>query len=147
MNLWITPTRKRMRREEFHLPALFFLGANFFLALLHGYREWDGAELKIDLKRVGVTRVQVGGDEVKLPVVTNKVEGNVGNIRSADFVHVVHRAPHAGQHGYRTATPAGKDRVRVGDGVAVGVAHGELNWNRAATLPFVDAATVRIDWR
>jgi len=72
----------------FTLPALFSSGGELFLALLHGYRELDGAELKIDLKRVGGTRVQVGGDEVKLPVVTNKVEGNVGNIRSADFVFV-----------------------------------------------------------
>ena len=59
-----------------------------FLALFHGYRELEGAELEIDLERVGVTRLQVGGDQVKLPVVTNKVEGNVGNIRSADFVFV-----------------------------------------------------------
>ena len=116
-------------------------------ALLHGYRELDVAVLEIDLERVGVTRGQVGGDQVKLPVVTNKVEGDVGNVRSGHCVHVVHRAPHAGQRGYRTATPVGKDHVRVEDGVAVGVAHGELNWNRAATLRFVDAATVRIDRR
>ncbi len=118
-----------------------------FPALLHGDRELDVAVLKIDLERVGVTRGQVGGDHVKLPVVTNIVEGDVGNIRSGHRVHVVHRAPHAGQCGNRTATPVGKDRARVGDEVAVGVAHVELNWNRAATLRFVDAATVRIDRR
>jgi hypothetical protein len=39
----------------------------------------DGAELEIDLERVAVTRVQAAGDEVKLPVVTNMVDGNVGN--------------------------------------------------------------------
>ena len=129
------------------LPALFSCGGESSLGLLHGYRELDVAVLEIDLERVGITRVQVGGDQVKLPVVTNLVEGNVGNIRSTHFVHIVHRAPHAGQRGYRTATPVEKDRVRVGDGIAIGVAHGELNWNRAATLRFVDAATVRIDRR
>src|SRR6266849_6939485 len=131
----------------FTLPALFSSGGELFLALLHGYRELDGAELEIDLERVGVTRVQVGGDQVKLPVVTNIVEGNVRNIRIAHFVHVVHRAPHAGQRGYRTAAPVEKDRVRVEDGVAAGVAHGELHRDGAAALAFVDAATVRIDRR
>ena len=118
-----------------------------FLALLHGYRELDVAVLKIDLERVGVTRVQVGGDEVKLPVVTNKVEGDVGNIRSGHFVNVVHRAPHAGQRGYRTATSVGKDRVRVEDGVAVGVAHGELHRDGAAALTLEHTAAVIVDWR
>jgi len=118
-----------------------------FLALLHGYRELDDTELKIDLERVGVTRVQVGGDEVKLPVVTNIVEGNIGNIRSAHFVHAVHRPPHAGQRGYRTATPVEKDRVRVGDVVAVGVAHRELHRDGAAALALEHAAAVVVDWR
>lgn len=107
----------------------------------------DGAELEIDLERVGVTRVQVGGDEVKLPVVTNKVEGNVGNIRSAVCDHVVHRAPHAGQLGYRTATSVEKDRVRVGDGVAVGVAHRELHRDGPVAIALEHAATVGADWR
>src|SRR2546421_3678347 len=144
MNLWITrPERERAVRN--YPPGAYFSGGELSRALLHGDGELDVAVLEIDLERVGVTRLQVGGDEIKLPVVTNKVEGNVGNIVNAGFVHVVHRALHAGQHGYRTATSVEKDRVRVQDGVAVGVAHGELNWNRAATLPFVDAATVRID--
>jgi len=118
-----------------------------FLALLHGYRELDGAELKIDLERVGVTRVQVAGDEVKLPVVTNKVEGNVGNIRSAVCVHVVHRATHASQRGYRTAAPVEKDRVRVGDGVAVGVAHRELHRDGPVAIALEHTAAVGVDWR
>ena len=62
----------------FTLPALLSSGGELFLALLYGYRELDVAELKIDLERVDVTGVQVGGDEVKLPVVTNIVEGDVG---------------------------------------------------------------------
>ena len=117
-----------------------------FLALLYGYRELDGAELKIDLERVGETRVQVLGDEVKLPVVTNKVEGNVGNIRSAVCVHVVHRAPRAGQHGYRTATSVEKGRVRIGDGVAVGVAHRELHWDGPVVVALEHTAAVGVDW-
>ena len=131
-----------------NLPALFSSsGGNCFLALLHRYRELDSAELKIDLERVGVTRVQVGSDEIKLPVVTNIVEGNVGNIRSGGLVHVVHRAPHAGQHGYRTTTPVGKNRVRIGDGVAVGVAHRELHWDGPAVIGPEHTATVIVDWR
>ena len=118
-----------------------------FLALLHGYCELDGAELKIDLERVGVTRVQVGGDEVKLPVVTNIVEGNVGNIVSLHCVHVVHRAAHAGQRGYRTATPVEKDRVRVGDGVAVRIAHLELNGDGSLALLQEHTAAIVGDWR
>src|SRR5437899_12486742 len=96
-----TKSSKPCQRRRFFPGAVLFWGLIVSRVLLHGYRELDGAELKIDLERVRVTRLQGGGDEVKLPVVTNKVEGNVGNIRSAVCVHVVHRAPHAAEHGYR----------------------------------------------
>jgi len=125
----------------------FVLGLIVSGVLLHGYRELDGAELKIDLERVRVTRVQGGGDQVKLPVVTNKVEGNVGNIRSAVCVHVVHRAPHAGEHGYRSAAPVEKDRVRVGDGGAVCVAHPELHRDGPVAIALEHTAAVGVDWR
>lgn len=128
-------------------PALFFFWGELFLALLHGYRELDSAELKIDLERVGVTRVQVGGDEIKLPVATNIVKGNVGNIVSSALVYVIHRAPHASQHGYRTATPVGKNGVRVGDRVAVGVAHRELHRDSPAVVGPEHTAAVVVDWR
>jgi len=132
---------------RFALPALFSSGGESFLALPHGYRELDVAGLKTDLERVGVTRVEVGGDEVKLPVVTNPVEGTVGNIVSASLVHVVHRAPHAGQHGYRTATPVEKDRVRVGYGVTIGVAHRELHRDGPVAVALEHTAAVGVDWR
>jgi hypothetical protein len=54
-----------------------------FPALLHGDRELDATNLKRNLERVGVTRVQVGSDQVKLPVITSLMKGNVGNIRNA----------------------------------------------------------------
>ena len=57
------------------ITALFFFWGEEFLALLHGDRELDSAELESDLERVGVTRVQVCGDQVKLPVVPNIMEG------------------------------------------------------------------------
>ena len=107
----------------------------------------DSAELKIDLESIGVTGVQIGGDEVKLPVVTNVVEGNVGNVVSVHCVHVVHGAPHASQHGDRTATAVEKDRVRVGDGVAVGIAGFELHRNGSLALLQEYTAAVIADWR
>ena len=107
----------------------------------------NGALPKIDLERVGVTRVQVGCDQIKLPVATNLVEGDVRNVRSAHRVHIVHRAPHASQRGYRTATSVDKNRVRIGDEVAVGVAHRELHRDSAAALALIHTAAVRVDWR
>ena len=107
----------------------------------------DAAVLKSDLERVGVTRLQIGGGHVPLPVATGIGERTAGNIRGIQFVHAVNRAPHATQHGYRTATSGRKDRIRIGDGVAGGVANLELYWDGAATLALVNAATVGIDWR
>src|SRR6266404_5614403 len=65
---------RRTRREHLCSRRCFLLEVNLFLSLLHGYCELDGAELKIDLERVGIARIQIAGDEIKLPVVTNIVE-------------------------------------------------------------------------
>ena len=107
----------------------------------------DATDPKRDLERVGVTRIEIGSDQVKLPVITNLVEGNVGNICNARFVHVVNRAPHAGQRGDGTTTSVEKDRVRVGDEVSAGVAHLELYRNGATTLALEHAAAVVVDRR
>src|SRR4029450_12479027 len=130
-----------------YAPGAVFSRAASFLGLLHSHRELDVAVLKIDLEPIGVTRVQVGGDEVKLPVVSTIVEGNVGNIVSAAYIRAVRGASHAGQHGYRTAPPVLKDRVWVGDGVAVGVAHRELHRNGPAVIGPEHTAAVGINRR
>ena len=130
-----------------HLSARRFSGGKSSPALFHGDCELDATDLKRDLERVGVTRIEIGSDQVKLPVITNLVEGNVGNIRNARFVHVVNRAPHAGQHGYRTTTSVEEYRVRIGDEVAVGVAHRELYRNGAPALALEHAAAVVVDRR
>src|SRR5882724_2055125 len=135
---------KKKSAGRIYLPALFL---ELSPALLHCDRELDVAVLKGDLERVGVTRVQIGGGHVPLPVATGIGERTAGNIVGIHFVHAVNRAPHAAQHGYRTATSGRKDRIRVGDGVAGGVAHHELYWDGAASFALVNAATVGVDWR
>ena len=53
---------------EFTPPALFSLRLELSLVLLHCDSELDAAVLKSDHERVGVTRLQIGGGHVPLPV-------------------------------------------------------------------------------
>src|SRR6266480_2551968 len=114
------------------------------MALLYGDHKGYGAIFQIDTECVGVTRLKVAGGHVEHPHATGVAEGSVWNIVILAFVRVRNLAPHRAKH-RQLAAGARKDHIRVGDGVAVGVAHRELHWNGAAGTGEY-AAAVAIDW-
>ena len=114
------------------------------LALLHTELEGDeAAVLQRDAEHVGIGLLQVGGRQVEDPLAIAKAENTVRIIGDDLFVYVVSRAPHRVYHRYR-AVAARKHRSRIGDGLAIGTAHGELHRNCAALLEH--AGSIAVDW-
>src|SRR6266478_9807083 len=116
--------------------AVFSIRWELSLALLGAGRKLDvAAVLQVDAERVGRILRQVAGGHVEDPDATAPAEGTVRDIGVSSFVHVVHRAPHRVNQGYRTVARR-KHRTRVGtNGVTVDVAHRELHRNGAADFP------------
>ena len=93
-----------------------------------------------------MTRLEIVGRHVELPMVPGSAEGSIRNIRTVDFVYRLNLAAHIAQHG-QLAVSASKYRIRVGDGVAIRVADGELHRDGTSALPLIDAGAVTVDWR
>ena len=118
-----------------------------FPALFRTDRKLDVAISQDDMERVSVARLQIGGVHVELPMATALGETSTRDIGSSMFVHVINRAPPNACQCYPAATAAGKDHIRVGDSVAIGVSHLELHRDRAAGLALVNARAICIDRR
>src|SRR6266496_3221282 len=131
--------------EDCCLPAPILWGESS-PALLRTGRKLDvAAVLQVDSERVGRVLRQVTGGHVEDPDAIAPAEGTVRDIGVSSFVHVVNRAPHRVNQGYRTVAGR-KHCARIGaDRVAVRVADGELHRNGAAEPPH--AAAVTVDWR
>src|SRR5438309_1135630 len=119
------------------------------MALFHTDLKGDAGGIigEVDSERVGGSRCQVRGRHVEYPLATAISEASVRNGVDSNFVDGVNRTAHRAQHGYRGAAVGPKDRCRVGDGIAEGIAHLELHRNRAATLPLIHAGAVAVNGR
>src|SRR5439155_20007012 len=83
---------KRKGAGRISPPGADSLGAELSAALPQGDRKADKRAIcQVDMQRIGVACVQVGGGHVKVPHPTSIGKGSVRDIIVDGFVHVVHR--------------------------------------------------------
>ena len=103
---------------------------------------------QVNAERIGIARGQIACIHVEVPHPTREGEGNVGNGRVASFVDLVDGAPNLARHSkLATLGIIQKDRIRIGNGLASGIAHSELDRDCASTFSLVNAAAVTVNRR